>query len=446
MIKSSIHSNWELKFTKSQIFSILVANMIGTGVFTSLGYQVVDIKSGFAIMLLWIFGGVIAILGSMSYAMLGIVFPRSGGEYNYITQIYNPSLGFVSGWVSFLIGFAAPIALAAFAFGIYLNKFSDYYLKQYHISFSPLQSAISIVLILTIINIFNKRIGAEFQKIFTILKILIILSIIFLGLFFAEKTSINYSLNQNTINDIFSSEFFLSMYFVTYSYSGWNAACYITEEIHDIERTLPKILITSATFVCVLYVLLNYVFLKVIPIGEMVGVLDIGHIFANKILGINLGGVMTLVICFILISTINSMIIVGSRISVAIGEDHKKLRFFSLLNQQESPYVSILIQSILVIIYLITASFESLIIYVGFVISLFSCLAVLGIFLIKNKDQLLINKLKSFGYPVIPLLFLAINFMILVYGLLYKPIESFIGLIICALGFILYYFISNKNT
>lgn len=378
----------------------------------------------------------------MSYAMLAIIFPRSGGEYNYITQIYNPSLGFVSGWVSYLIGFAAPIAAAAYAFGIYLNKFfSSYSMKE----INPIHSAIILILILTFINILNKHLSAEFQKVFTSLNIIIVLAIIFIGIFSTAKTNVSYTLNQNAINDILSPEFFISMYFVTYSYSGWNAACYITEEIQDAKQVLPKILITSSAFVCLVYVLLNYSFLKIIPMNEMNGSLDLGHLFIAKILGVNLGGFMALIISFFLISTINSMIIVGARIPVAVGNDYKRLSYFSLVNERESPYLAILIQTILVIIYLLTVSFESLIIYVGFVLSLFSCLSVLGIFFIKEKKLNVMNTLKSFGYPIIPLLFLMINSMILFYGLIYKPKEAMIGLLICLSGFIVYMLISNKS-
>lgn len=418
--------------------------MIGTGVFTSIGFQVIDISSGFAILLLWIVGGLMAFLGSMSYSMLGIAFPRSGGEYNYLSKMYHPVAGFLSGWISLVVGFAAPIAAAAYAFGIYLSNFSALYLKGYTEPFNPKIAAIVIIILLTLMNVFNKKIGANFQKIFTIIKIFIVIVIIGIGLFSAGTTNVDYSMNSLAIKDIISPEFCIAMFFVTYSYSGWNAISYISGEISNESRTLPRILISGSLFVCVLYVLLNYVFLKIIPMNEMAGVLDIGYLFANKIVGVQLGGIMSILICLLLVSSINSMIIVGPRVSMVMGEDYKKLNFLALKNKMEVPFVSILVQIILAIIYILTSSFESLIVYVGFVITLFTFFTVLGLFFYKKEDDIMINKFKSFGYPILPLLFLAFNLWILIYGLLYKPLESLVGLGMCFLGFIIYLVISKE--
>ncbi len=441
----------KIKFTRGHVFSILIANMIGTGAFTTLGYQVMGISSGFALLLLWVLGGVVAFLGSMCYAMLGIALPRSGGEYNYLSQIYGSGLGFVAGWVSLVIGFAAPIAAASLAFGDYLNKFinpevfidSDF--QSSHFYNTPLFSSILLVLILTSLNIFNKKIGADFQKIFTIIKVIIILALIVIGLCSSENTEISFAMSVDALQSIVSPAFFIAMFFVAYSYSGWNAACYISGEIQDVERTLPRSLLSSTLLVTLLYVLLNYVFLKVVPISEMSGGMDIGYLFANKIFGVSVGGIMALAICVLLISTTNSMIIVGPRVSLVMGEDYKRLRFLSILNKREVPFVAILVQSMIAIIYLLTSTFESLLIFIGFVLSLISFLTVLGIFLIKEKDQLLISKFKSFGYPIVPALFLIINFTMLIYGLIYKPNESLFGIFICIIGYVVYMFISPKK-
>ena len=434
-----------IKFSRSHVFSILVANMIGTGVFTSLGFQVMGLSSGFALLLLWVVGGLMAFLGSMSYSMLGIAFPRSGGEYNYLTQVYHPLIGFLSGWVSLIVGFSAPIAAASYAFGIYLSNFSELYLKAYHISFNPLYSAVILVIILTLLNIFNKRVGAEFQKAFTITKISIILFLIVIGIAGSQTSSVEYSLNSNAIKNILSPEFCIAMFFVTYSYSGWNAVSYISGEIVNARKTLPRSLISGALFVCVLYVMLNYVFLKAVPMKEMAGVMDVGALFANKVLGVNLGGIMSLLICILLVSTVNSMIIIGPRVSMVIGEDFSRLKFFSLLNSKEVPWVAILVQSVLAVVYLLTATFESLIVYVGFVITLFSFLTVLGLFFMGKKDKSNLPMFRSFGYPLIPAVFLVFNLWILIYGLIYKPTQSLIGLFICLLGIVLYLFISRRQ-
>jgi len=110
------------KFRYTTVTAVVIANMIGTGVFTSLGFQLLDIRSGFPLLMLWAIGGVIAVCGAMTYAELGAAMPRSGGEYNFLSRIYHPAAGFVSGWVSATIGFAGPTALAAITFAAYATS------------------------------------------------------------------------------------------------------------------------------------------------------------------------------------------------------------------------------------------------------------------------------------------------------------------------------------
>jgi basic amino acid/polyamine antiporter, APA family len=206
----------------------MVANMIGTGVFTSLGYQVIDIKSGIAVILLWVVGGIIAFLGSMCYSMLGIAMPRSGGEYNYLSKIYHPSIGFLAGWVSALIGFAAPVAAAAVAFGAYLSNLNISLGAPLHLYPNRTVSAIIIVILLTLTNIFNKKVGARFQNVFTSLKIIFIVFLIGIGLHHGITSGITYHFDKLAFDSIISPVFVISMFFITYSYSGWNAICYIS--------------------------------------------------------------------------------------------------------------------------------------------------------------------------------------------------------------------------
>ena len=244
-------------FRPGQIAAILIANMIGTGVFTSLGFQVLDIHSGYAILLLWLIGGVVSMLGAICYSRLTVLMPRSGGEYVFLSKIYHPSLGFLSGWVSLIIGFAAPIAAASFAFGSYFNNFNPWISRQFGFSIAPATAGASVILLLTLLNILKKIAGAKFQFVFTTIKILSILAIIAIGLSVPETGNTNFAFDHAFTSEIFTPAFAISLFFISYSYSGWNSLCYITEEIENAQKKIFKNLLLGTSFVTIIYFALN---------------------------------------------------------------------------------------------------------------------------------------------------------------------------------------------
>jgi APA family basic amino acid/polyamine antiporter len=428
-------------FRPGQIAAILIANMIGTGVFTSLGFQVLDIHSGLAILLLWLIGGVVSMLGAVCYSRLTVLMPRSGGEYVFLSKIYHPSLGFLSGWVSLIIGFAAPIAAASFAFGSYFNNFNPWISQHFGFSISPATAGASVILLLTLLNILKKIAGAKFQFLFTTIKILSILAIIFIGLSAPETGDTTFAFDQAFSSEIFTPAFAISLFFISYSYSGWNSLCYITEEIENAPKKIFKNLLLGTSFVTIIYVALNYTFLRVIPTQELSGCPDIVMKFAEHALSPSVAHLASGLICVLLLSTINSMIIIGPRVSKSIGEDFSKLNFLSKENKDESPYFGLIIQLLLALIYLFTASFEQLIIYTGFVLNIFTFLSVLGLFFIKeNTERFKLKKL------IAPLLFLSYSLWLLFYGVYRKPLESGIGIGVCLLGLAVYFFIRQSGT
>ena len=427
-------------FRPGQIAAILIANMIGTGVFTSLGFQVLDIHSGYAILLLWLIGGVVSMLGAICYSRLTILMPRSGGEYVFLSKIYHPSLGFLSGWVSLIIGFAAPIAAASFAFGCYFDNFNPWIFQTFGFTISPTTAGAGVILFLTALNILKKIAGAKFQFVFTTIKILSILSIIAIGLSVPETGNTTFALDQTFSSEIFSPAFAISLFFISYSYSGWNALCYITEEIENPQKKIFKNLLLGTSFVTVIYVALNYAFLRVIPTEDLSGCPDIVMKFAEHAISPSVAHLASGLICVLLISTINSMIIIGPRVSKSMGEDFSKLNFLSKENKDESPYFGLIIQLVLALGYLLTASFEQLIIYTGFVLNIFTFLSVLGLFFIKeNTDRFKIKKL------IAPILFLSYSLWLLFYGVYRKPLESGIGIAVCLLGLIVYFMIRQSS-
>lgn len=415
--------------------SLVIANMIGTGVFTSLGFQVLDIESGFAIMMLWIVGGILSLCGALTYGEIGSAFPQSGGEYNYLSKLYHPSVGFLSGWVSVTVGFAAPVAAASTALGLYVNKIYD--------SVNPQILAVSVILLLTIVHSINLKLGSAVQRAFTLIKVVIIVMFVGFGLFHHPEHSVSFSPTSEGFSQMMSSAFAVSLVFVTYAYSGWNAAAYIAGDLREPQKNLPKALIWGTLIVMVIYTALNFIFLYSVPINELKGVVEVGYLSANKIFGSDLGRFMSLVIALLLVSTVSAMILAGPRVMHAMGNDIRQLKIFSTSNKNNVPYVAVIFQSVISIVLVLTSSFESLITYVGFTLNLFTFLTVFGIFILRAKHKDIQTAYKTPLYPIPPILFLLISGWILFFIFKNKTMESLFGLGTVAFGFLVYW-ISEK--
>ena len=415
---------------------VVVANMIGTGVFTSLGFQVTGIQSGFTLLFLWIMGGVFALCGALVYGELGAAMPRSGGEYYYLSRIYHPAVGFLSGWVSVTVGFAAPIAAAAMALGAYFSSVFPL--------FPQLAIALLVVFGVSLIHTRNLELGIYFQQIFTILKVVLIVILIGCGLIFAEPQNLGFLPSTTDLSLIFSSPFAISLVYVTYSYSGWNAAIYLASEVEEPEKNIPRSLIIGTLIVMGLYLLLNLIFLHTTPIDKLAGELEVGYIAANQIFGSQGAKIMGLLISFGLISSISSMVLAGPRVTQVIGED---IHLFSILAKKNGngiPFYAIILQLFIVTVLLITSSFETIITYLGFTLTLSSFMTVLGVFIYRLRYPELPRPYQTWGYPFTPIIFLAMSLWILVFLLFSKPIESFAGMGTLAVG-LLVYFLGEKS-
>ena len=205
--------------------AIVVADMVGVGVFTSLGFQVKDIPSGFSILLLWTVGGIVALCGVFSYSELGAMFPRSSGEYNFLSRAYHPAFGFVAGWVSATVGFAAPVALAAMAFGEYGKSVLP--------DAPPLALAVGVVWLVSLVQLTGVKHSGTFQLIATILKVVLIVAFLACGFVIGTPQPVSFAPQASDFSHIVSAPFAISLVFVMYSFSGWNAATYIIGEMQD---------------------------------------------------------------------------------------------------------------------------------------------------------------------------------------------------------------------
>lgn len=419
--------------------SLVIANMIGTGVFTSLGFQLFDIHSVFSILLLWLLGGIISFCGALVYGELGVAIPRSGGEYVYLSKLMHPSVGFMSGWVSSTVGFAAPVALASMALGTYVNKI----IPEINIT----ACALVVVAVITLIHAMHLKVGSSVQKILTLLKVAVIVCFILAGLFHTPSHQISITPQANSMNEIFSAGFWVSLIYVSYAYSGWNAASYLAGDMENPQKNLPKALLLGTFIVTIIYVLLNFVFLYSSPIAELTGVLEIGHVSAAHIFGETIGKMMSIIIAFLLLSSISAMIMAGPRIIKSMGEDLPMLSLLAKTNKNNVPYAAVITQSLITVILIITAQFEAVLTFVGFSLSIFTFLTVSSVFILRAKKDTIAGY-KTWGYPVTPILFLLLNAFTIYFVFTQKPTESLLGLLNVAIGGAVYFigkFISDKK-
>jgi APA family basic amino acid/polyamine antiporter len=416
--------------------SVVIANIIGTGIFTSLGFQLADIQSGFPLLMLWIIGGIVALCGALCYGELSAALPRSGGEYHFLSHIYHPALGFMAGFISTTVGFAAPIALAAMAFG-------TYFVGVFGVG-SPVVLSFVVVWVVTAFHLRSLQIGSVFQNFATTVKLLLIGTLIITGLFVQTKQPISFFPAHGDAMAIFGGPFAIALVFVMYSYSGWNAAAYITGEIKKPEKNVPRSLLAGTSLVIVIYVLLNAIFLATTPIQELKGQMEVALIAGKHIFGTNGGRVAGAVICLGLVSAISSMTWVGPRVSMSMGEDHWLLRKVSRKNSNGIPTNAIFLQLLIVNVLLLTRSFESVMQYAQFSLLLCSLFAVVGVMVLRATRPEIARPYRVWAYPLPPIIFSVITLWMMFYLLRSKPIESLAGLVTAGVGVLLYFFVRNR--
>ncbi|HEV3209916.1 MAG TPA: amino acid permease [Chthoniobacterales bacterium] len=412
--------------------NLVIANMIGTGVFTSLGFQVAAINSDFALIGLWVVGGVAALCGALCYAELATALPRSGGEYNYLSRIYHPSLGFLAGWISAIVGFPAPIALAALAFGKYVQVFTP--------GVSPVVISLVVVWIITAIHLLGLRVEEIFQNWSTFLKVGLILGFIAAGFFVANPQRLDLAPGAEGLATLMSGPFAVGLVYVMYSYSGWNAASYITEEVEKPGKNLPWALLVGTIIVTLFYVALNFVFLLATPKQVLSGQVEVGLLAGRAIFGPLGGNFVSALIAVGLIATISAMAWLGPRVTKRMGEDLPKLRLFARSSPRGTPYVAVLFQLIVVTILVVTGTFDAVLIYTQFSLLLCSFLTVLGLIVLRTREPGLERPYKVWLYPITPLLFLIITLWMMIFVVLGKPTESLLGLITAIAGLIIFFF------
>lgn len=411
--------------------AIVVSNMIGTGVYTSLGLQAAGVHSVLALVFIWITGGLVAFCGALTYGELAVRYPKSGGEYIFLSKIFHPSLGFMSGFISMTIGFAAPMAISAIALGTYAGNL---------IPVAPVIIAVAVIVCLTVLNTTSFRTGTNFNFITAAINVSLILTLCIIGFVKGHHPDFELSFRQSDFKEIINPAFAVSLVYVSFAYSGWNSAAYITHQVKDPVRNLPRILISGTLIVLFLYTLLNFIFLYTVPMQELEGQIDIAFLAAKNIFGQSGGKFVALLISIGLIASINSLLIIGPRVTQAIAEDYKLLRFLGTENKSGSPFFATILLTVVALLLIGTSTFEQIMTLIGFTLSIFTILSVTGVFVIryrmkKNNEELY----HTFGYPFIPVFFILVEGCMMLYVFANRPLQSLIGIGITLIGLVVYY-------
>jgi basic amino acid/polyamine antiporter, APA family len=384
-------------------------------------------------MALWIIGGLLSLCGALCYAELAVALPRLGGEYNFLSRIYHPALGFMAGWISISIGFPAPIAISAMAFGTYFQGIVP--------GASPLVLSLVLVWGITLILLVGLRTGENFQNVSTMVKIGLIICLIGAGIFFQQKLPFQPAPHPDDLATMLSRPFSVSLVFVMYSYSGWNGASYLTAEVRNPERNVPWALFIGTIVVMVLYVFLNWVFLVSAPAAEIVGKPNVGLVAGQHIFG-PLGGTLTsALISFGLIANVSAMSWIGSRVTKSMADDFSRLAYFGRVNQHGTPYTALILQALIVTALILTGSFDSVLVYTQFALLLSSFLAVLGLIVLRFSQPNLPRPYRVWAYPITPVIFLAVTLFMMFMTLEERTVESLLGLLTALVGLGIYFLV-----
>jgi len=401
--------------------------MIGTGVFTSLGFQLSSVQNTWSILLLWILGGIMGLFGAFAYAELGTHFKESGGDYIYLSRVFHPVMGYLSAWAGLTVGFSAPVALAAMAFTKYLSPFG---LKN------NIGLAVLVIILIGLMHSFTLKHSARLQNISTLAKVLFLLALIGLGLLIPGVKANAFNFSNSWIHEIYKPGFAVSMVYVSFAYTGWNAAAYVVDEIDRPFKNLPRALIVSTLFVSLTYILFQFVLLKNASWSQLQGKEDVAFIAFGNLFGSWGGKMVSIFIALQLIATISSYLWVGPRVTCALALENRLWKPLSIKNKHGIPVRAVWIHVALSILLALTGSFEKVLLYAGFVLQLMACLTVSSSLFIRKKIP---GSFTSPFKPLFQIIFLVFNTGVLFYTLWTRPVESLFGLGILGIGMIIYF-------
>jgi APA family basic amino acid/polyamine antiporter len=409
--------------TLPHAIALVVSSMIGTGVFTTAGLMLAELGSPRLVLATWAATGLLALSGAAVYAELGAMMPRAGGEYVYLTRAFHPVLGFLSGFVALVVGFAAPVAAGALAFGGYLQALAP--------SVSPRAAAFALVAVTTALHARDVRRAGGVQAAVTALVVLVIVVFVAAALASGRAAWSRLGAGPGAGGP---GALAVSFVYAAYAYFGWNGAAYVAGEIRDPHRTLPRALVGGAALVTALYVALNAVFLAAAPAPALAGKVEVAHVAARALFGARAAPVLTALVALALAGSVSALSMTGPRVVQAMSEDGVFFRVFARTNGRGAPTAAVLLQGALAAVGVATAAFEPLLVYAGFTLSLSAAATVAGAFVLRRREPDAPRPHRALAWPASGVAFLALSAFMTVFAVRERPIESLAGFATLAVG------------
>ncbi len=429
---------------------LVIGSVIGSGIFMTTGFIAEFLPSPGLILIVWLLGGFIALSGALSFAELGAMFPRAGGQYIYIRQAYGNWAGFFYGWGFFWFIMCGGIAALAVAFAEYLGYFVPFLSTQsslfrlsilglnYSLSAGQLVAAASI-LFLSGINYFGIKSGVFVQNIFTFLRLASVAAIVVFGLVLGKKSGIM------SHNQLFSGEmgfslgtfklFGLALIAVLWTYDGWYSVNCTAEEIKKPGRNIPLGLLLGTLSVTLIYCLMNVVYVMALPVDEMKGVARIGELASTQLFGPAVTFIISGAIMISIFGCLSATILYGPRVYFAMAEDRSFFKSMTFIHPRyRVPTKALSGQALWSALLCLSGTYQDLYEFVVFALVIFFAATGLAVIVLRYKQPDKIRPYKAWGYPIVPLLFVLINLAVFFNTIVAQPLKSLMGLIMLSLG------------
>jgi APA family basic amino acid/polyamine antiporter len=419
---------------------LVVGNVVGAGIFTTSGFLAGELPHPLFFIGIWMLGGIITLFGALTYAELAGMFPKAGGDYQFLKEGYGLWAGFLLGWVNFWIIIPGSIAALALALISYLNPLfvlSDPLLAKF--------LAVALIVFFSWINYRGIRWGGTTQDFFTFGALIVLVIFIFGGLTFGRGSWDHFSFASSQTFP-FSKTFGSAMIAIIFTYSGWFASAYLGSEIKKPERNLPLSLLLGTAIVGILFTLMNVVYLYALPLDKLQGAVNVGQITATALFNPTIALLISVAIILAICSSINATIMSGSRIFYAMSEDKIFWSFLKKLHPRfRTPYLAIVSQGVLAALMVCMGTFSQLLSYVVFVMLIVSIATGVAHLILRWKKPDMIRPFRTWGYPVIPVLFILTYLWISQQILMDKPSTALVGLLLAVSGLPFYFFWMKSN-
>jgi APA family basic amino acid/polyamine antiporter len=437
------------------VILLTVGSVLGTGIFITTADIARVLPHPALILFVWVLGGILTIAGALTYAELGGMFPRAGGQYQFLKEAYGKFWGFLFGWAAFWIIMTGGIAALAVGFGQYMGGFFPFFSSGNVILSAPLGSwtwtlsggqiaGVAAIVFLTLINYIGLKEGAGVQNLVTIVKIGSIVVLALFGLF--GPSPVTPKLTQSLPGGSIFSAVGVALIAVLWSYDGWYGATNVGSEIKKPQRDLPLGLILGTVIVILLYVFMNLFYIHAIPVESMGSLERIGEASATAVFGPGAGRMITVGVLISAFGCISATILYAARIYQPMAEDGV---FFPALARihpkHRTPSTSILAQGVWASLLTLSGSYEQLYTFTTFAVILFHAATGFAVFVLRRTRPDLHRPYRTWGYPLVPLLFIGSSVWLVANTLLEKPRESLIGALIIALGIPAYIFWQKRN-